>query len=99
MLFVTDLIIKYLYFIVLLYSAYIFVKIIDDDVEDEENREELNELYREANMPIEEIILNYKKRILMARETMGNDDEPGSSTASPTSKPDPARMFNYYYNN
>lgn len=67
-----------------------------DEIEDEENREELNELYKEAKMPIEEIILKYKKRLLKEREILENDDEPGSSAASSISKPKSTSMLLYY---
>lgn len=56
-------------------------------VEEEEEREELTELYAEAKMPIEDIILKYKNKILEnVDKNKESVDEPSSSKES-ISKP------------
>ncbi|XP_050427996.1 probable protein phosphatase 2C 6 [Adelges cooleyi] len=51
----------------------------DDNDGEEEEGEELNELYKEADMPIEDIILKYKNKIMSKLDVENAIDQPGSS--------------------
>jgi len=55
----------------------------EECADEEEEREELNELYEEAKIPIEDILLKYKNKILENMEKKKeNEDEPSSSKES-----------------
>ncbi|XP_050522093.1 probable protein phosphatase 2C 6 [Daktulosphaira vitifoliae] len=51
----------------------------ENDGDEEEESEELNELYKEADMPIEDIILKYKNKIMSKVDAVNALDQPGSS--------------------
>jgi len=62
--------------------------------DEEEEKEELSELYEEAKMPIEDIIMKYKNKIIKNIEhnkesaiSKESEDKPTSSKESPISKP------------
>ncbi|XP_060863959.1 probable protein phosphatase 2C 6 [Metopolophium dirhodum] len=66
----------------------------EECADEEEEREELTELYEEAKMPIEDIIMKYKNKILENIDqnkesaiSKESDGEPSSSKESPISKP------------
>lgn len=72
------------------YSFILFIYLIilfPVECEDNEKEEELDELYQEANMPIEEILLKYKNKIIKKSldksdiEDSG-EEQPGSSKES-----------------
>ncbi|XP_022169006.1 probable protein phosphatase 2C 6 [Myzus persicae] len=66
----------------------------EECADEEEEKEELNELYEEAKMPIEDIILKYKNKIIEMdqnkekRISRESEDEPSSSKESSISKPE-----------
>ncbi|XP_001943328.1 probable protein phosphatase 2C 6 [Acyrthosiphon pisum] len=68
--------------------------IIEECADEDDEREELSELYEEAKMPIEDIIMKYKNKILENMDqnkesaiSKESEDEPSSSKESPISKP------------
>lgn len=57
-----------------------------EEVEVEEDKvEELNELYAEAKMPIEEIIMKYRNKLIQEIGGIDKEDQPGSSKESSNS--------------
>lgn len=60
---------------------YIILYLLD---EEDEKDDELDELYEEAEMPIEDIILRYQNNII-AKKNEKEKENPGSSKASPSS--------------
>lgn len=54
--------------------------------EEDEKDNELDELYEEAEMPIEDIILRYQNKIIAKKNDKDKEKEkPGSSKAPPSS--------------
>lgn len=68
------------------------------DDEEDEKEDELVGLYKEAEMPIEDIILKYQNKLL-AKKNEKEKDQAGSSKESSSSKPKSTCMFihNYLY--
>ncbi|KAL5240486.1 hypothetical protein ACI65C_007896 [Semiaphis heraclei] len=69
-------------------------EINEECADEEEEKEELTELYEEAKIPIEDVILKYKNKIIEIDQNKKSciiheiEDEPSSSKESPISNPE-----------
>lgn len=64
----------------------VLIYVLDDNNEEEDKVEDLNELYEEAEMPLEDILMKYKNNIIeKINNAFHNDDQPGSSKESSNS--------------
>lgn len=78
---------------------------LSGEEEEEDEQEELNDLYQEAELPISEILKKYKKRVELLDENKDSpeesnevkDEQPGSSKVSPSPVYKSTSMSNHIY--